>query len=205
MIGRSACSASRSSSAARWTLWVPMTTSTWPARSAHAVLVLLRQAAGHDDLAAVLLALPRLQVPEVAVQLVVGVLADAARVEDDHVGVVLGVGARRARPPRADRRSARNRARSSGTRRCERDSAATWHPRLTPQSNESGGATSAVGKGDLAVGAVGHQRVVDDLPQMPVGIGDVRRVPAPEHRLGRLRRRGALVDPFGKRGIDLVT
>ena len=52
------------------------------------LLVLLGQAAGHHDLqlgAGVLLAL---QVAEVAVQLVVGVLPDAARVEDDDVGVV---------------------------------------------------------------------------------------------------------------------
>ena len=81
--------ASRSSSAARWTLWVPITTSTWPARWRTRSLVLLRQAARHDDLAAVRCALPRLEVTEVAVELVVGVLADAARVEHDDVGVVL--------------------------------------------------------------------------------------------------------------------
>ena len=50
--------------------------------------VLLGEAAGHDDLATVAGRLPRLQVAEVAVQLVVGVLPDAARVEDDHVGLV---------------------------------------------------------------------------------------------------------------------
>ena len=55
---------------------------------AHDVAVLLGQAAGHDDLAAVPLGLPRLEVAEVAVELVVGVLADAARVEHDDVGVV---------------------------------------------------------------------------------------------------------------------
>ena len=54
------------------------------------VAVLLGEAAGHDDLAAVALRLPRLQVAEVAVQLVVGVLADAARVQHDDVGVGLG-------------------------------------------------------------------------------------------------------------------
>ena len=53
------------------------------------VTVLLGEAPGHDDLAAVALRLPRLQVAEVAVQLVVGVLADAAGVEHDHVGVDL--------------------------------------------------------------------------------------------------------------------
>src|SRR5690606_2074152 len=37
--------------------------------------------------------LPRTQVAEVAVELVVGVLADAARVEHDDVGVVLRLGA----------------------------------------------------------------------------------------------------------------
>ena len=51
--------------------------------------ILLGQAAGHHDLAPVALALPRLEMAEVAVELVVGVLADAARVEHDDVGVVL--------------------------------------------------------------------------------------------------------------------
>ena len=51
------------------------------------VAVLLGEAAGHDDLAAGALRLPRLEMAEVAVQLVVGVLADAARVEHDDVGV----------------------------------------------------------------------------------------------------------------------
>ena len=55
------------------------------------VTVLLGQAARHDDLATVLLALPGLQVAEIAVQLVVGVLPDAAGVEHDDVGIVLGV------------------------------------------------------------------------------------------------------------------
>jgi hypothetical protein len=51
--------------------------------------ILLRQASRHHDLAPVALALPRLEVAEIAVELVVGVLADAARVEHDDVGVVL--------------------------------------------------------------------------------------------------------------------
>ena len=59
---------------------------------AHDVAVLLGETAGHDDLAAVALRLPRLEVAEVAVQLVVGVLADAARVQHDDVGVGLGRG-----------------------------------------------------------------------------------------------------------------
>ena len=46
-----------------------------------------------DDLAALAGVLPGPQVAEVAVQLVVGVLADAARVEHDDVGVVLRLGA----------------------------------------------------------------------------------------------------------------
>ena len=54
--------------------------------------VLLGQASRNHDLAPVALALPRLEVAEVAVELVVGVLADAARVEHDDVGVVLGGG-----------------------------------------------------------------------------------------------------------------
>ena len=56
--------------------------------AAHLVTVLLRQATGHDDLSTVALRLPRLQVAEVAVQLVVRVLADAARVQHHDVGVV---------------------------------------------------------------------------------------------------------------------
>ena len=87
-LGDRAARGRRSSSAARWTLCVPITTSTWAARSAHELAVLLGEAAGHDDLAAVALRLPRLEVAEVAVQLVVGVLPDAARVEHDDVGVV---------------------------------------------------------------------------------------------------------------------
>ena len=55
--------------------------------------VLLGQASRHHDLATVALALPRLEVTEVAVELVVGVLTDAARVEHDDVGVVLGAAA----------------------------------------------------------------------------------------------------------------
>ncbi len=56
---------------------------------AHQIAILLRQATGHDDLATVALFLPRLQPTERAVQLVVGVLADAACVEHDDVGVGL--------------------------------------------------------------------------------------------------------------------
>ena len=59
----------------------------------HEVLVLLRQTTRHDDLTTFALALPRLEVAEVAVQLVVRVLPDAARVEDHDVGVGLTVGA----------------------------------------------------------------------------------------------------------------
>jgi hypothetical protein len=55
--------------------------------AAHVVAVLLGEAARHHDLAPVALGLPRLQVAEVAVELVVGVLADAARVQHDDVGV----------------------------------------------------------------------------------------------------------------------
>ena len=81
------CLDPRSSSAARWTLCVPITTSTWAARSADEATVLLGEAAGDDDLASVALRLPGLEVAEVAVQLVVGVLADAARVEHDDISV----------------------------------------------------------------------------------------------------------------------
>jgi hypothetical protein len=65
---------------------VPNTTSTWGAR------VLLGQATGDRDLKVGPLLLERLQVPEVAVQLVVGVLADAAGVEHDDVGIGQGGG-----------------------------------------------------------------------------------------------------------------
>ena len=56
------------------------------------VPVLLGQAAADDDLHPGLLVLDRLQVPEGAVELVVGVLPDAAGVEHDDVGVVDPVG-----------------------------------------------------------------------------------------------------------------
>ncbi len=52
----------------------------------HLVAVLLGETAAHCDLQVGPSVLQRLQVPEVAVELVVRVLADAARVEDDHVG-----------------------------------------------------------------------------------------------------------------------
>ena len=61
-----------------------------PGLALHELAVLLGEAAGDDDLATVSLALPRLQVAERAVELVVGVLADAARVEHDDVGLGLG-------------------------------------------------------------------------------------------------------------------
>ena len=56
------------------------------------VAILLGEAARHDDLAALPGVLPRLQMAEIAVQLVVGVLPDAARVEHHDVGVVLRLG-----------------------------------------------------------------------------------------------------------------
>ncbi len=69
---------SRTSSAARWTLCVPSTTSTYPARArTPSRSFWARQ--------------PE-KVAEVAVELVVGVLPDAAGVEHDHVGVVEPVG-----------------------------------------------------------------------------------------------------------------
>ena len=55
------------------------------------VAILLRQTPGHDDLATVGLGLPLLQPAEAAVQLVVGVLTNAARVQHDHISVVLGL------------------------------------------------------------------------------------------------------------------
>ena len=66
--------------------------------------------------------LQRLQAAEVAVELVVGVLPDAAGVEDDDVGRLRVVGRLHALGCRAARRCAPSRARSSGTRRCARRS-----------------------------------------------------------------------------------
>ncbi len=61
-----------------------------PRRLAHdGVAVLLRQAAADGDLHALVPGLGRRELPEVAVQLVVGVLADGAGVEDHQVGVTL--------------------------------------------------------------------------------------------------------------------
>ena len=54
---------------------------------AHDLAVLLGETARHDDLAAVALRLPRLEVAEIAIQLVVGVLANAAGVQHDDVGL----------------------------------------------------------------------------------------------------------------------
>ena len=61
-----------------------------PGLALHELTVLLREAAGDHDLATVPLAFPRLQVAKRAVELVVGVLADATRVEHDDVGLGLG-------------------------------------------------------------------------------------------------------------------
>ncbi len=80
-------------SAARCTLWVPNTTSTHGAFARIALALVLREAAAHDDLHAGAAVLDGLQHAEVAVELVVGVLTDAAAVEHHDVGV-LGVGGR---------------------------------------------------------------------------------------------------------------
>ena len=63
-----------------------------PGALEHELAVLLRQAAADGDLEVGACVLECLELPEVAVQLVVGVLPDAARVEHDDVGVVDGVG-----------------------------------------------------------------------------------------------------------------
>ena len=59
-------------------------------------LILLRQAAGHDDPEIGVRRLQGFQVTEVAVELVVGVLADRARVQDDHARIRDVVGRRHA-------------------------------------------------------------------------------------------------------------
>ena len=51
------------------------------------VAVLLGQTASHHDLTTVTFGLPRLQMAERSVEFVVGVLADAAGIEHDHVSV----------------------------------------------------------------------------------------------------------------------
>ena len=53
----------------------------------HLVAILLGEAAPHRDLQIGPAVLERLERSEVAVELLIGVLADAARVEDDDVGV----------------------------------------------------------------------------------------------------------------------
>ena len=67
-------------------LWVPNTTSTHGARSTMVRAVLLRHAAADRDLHVGVARLGRAQLAEVAVELVVGVLAHRAGVEDDDVG-----------------------------------------------------------------------------------------------------------------------
>ena len=99
------------------------------------VAVLLGHAAADGDLHVGVRGLGRAQLAEVAVELVVGVLAHRAGVEDDDVGDVGplaprgGSRGRRSRPSRAARRVARSRGRSSGTRGCarHRSSASSWH------------------------------------------------------------------------------
>ena len=138
---------------------------------AHDVAVLLRQAAGDDDLPTVALGLPALQPAEVAVQPVVGVLPDAAGVDHDHVGVGLIDGRRPGRRRRAARRCARSRARSSGTRRCARrscglTSAQATAPGRPAQSTLIGRSSPAV-KSSLTstdvADAGGHPQLLGDL------------------------------------------
>ena len=84
-------------------LWVPKTTSTHGAFSMIVAAVLLREAAADGDLHARARGLHGREVAEVAVQLVVGVLAHRAGVEDDDVGRRSPSGARDVarRPPAA--------------------------------------------------------------------------------------------------------
>ena len=88
--------------------------------------VLLRHAAADGDLHVGLLELGLAQLAEVAVELVVGVLAHGARVEDDDIGDLGPLPRRQARRGRRSRQSragptaARCRGRSSGTRGCAR-------------------------------------------------------------------------------------
>ena len=106
--------------------------------------VLLGQAAADRDLQVGPAVLERLEVPEVAVELVVGVLPDAAGVEDDDVGGLEVVGRLHALARRAARRGARSRARSSGTRRCGRGSGAAHRERRSLRGRSVGGVTGPV-------------------------------------------------------------
>ena len=113
---RSACtSAISSGSCASWP--VPQMMSTCGARLADQLLVLLGHAAEDaDDLVGMAL-LVAAQPAEGAVDLVLGVLADAAGVEEDHVGVGRRRASARSPAGAGCRRPARCRARSSGSRR----------------------------------------------------------------------------------------
>ena len=127
-----------------------------PGRPLHdGVAVLLRQAAADGDLHAGPRGLHRGELAEVAVEPVVGVLPHRAGVEDDDVGAVraLRAPARSRRPP-ADRRAARSRGRSSGTRRCaphmsSRSSQCT-RVRAGPPFRHAGGAGRIAGHGSSA-------------------------------------------------------
>ena len=84
----------------------------------HGVAVLLRQASADGDLHVGVGLLAGHQVADVAVQLVVGVLAHRAGVEHHDVRVGAVGGTLGSRPAPASRPGARSRARSSGSRRC---------------------------------------------------------------------------------------
>ena len=112
-------SASRSSSSRPGSAWVPTTTSTHGARSLDATLVLLRQAAGHDD------PQPRVRDPSGASGARASRTGGCRRSREPRrcSGPRSRSPQRPPRParsprPRAAPRSARSRARSSGTRRC---------------------------------------------------------------------------------------
>ena len=142
----------------------------------HQVAVLLGEAAGHHDLEARALRLERLQVAEGAVQLVVGVLPDAAGVEDDDVRVLGTLGLGQPVGLEEARRCATSRARSSGTRRCGwRRCAAPWRSRVY---------------GEATRGLRGAwERSADGQPR---GHRPGLRRDGPPHRVGhgRHRRRG---------------
>ena len=132
-------------------LWVPKTTSTHGARSTIVAAVLLRQAAADRDLHVRSPLLDRVQVPEVAVEPVVGVLAHRTGVENDDVRTVRHVSGRRARirPARAGRIAARSRGRSSGTRRCGWRRCASWRFEDTAPSARGPGSVRDFGGAQL--------------------------------------------------------
>ena len=161
------CRARSSSAGSEPMLWVPKTTSTHGRPPDDLAAVLLGQAAADGDLHARARLLDRMQVAEVAVEPVVGVLPDRAGVEHHDVGLARRRSARgRSRRPPAARRAARSRGRSSGSRRYAPGRSA-GHP--TAAARQAGCGSGEVGwtgwswPQGTACSAVGLPALQDDL------------------------------------------